>query len=611
MSHLIIQRLNLSLLRSYCSTNSLKATRASALSSLPSHSSQPILRTTTPLSPHRQCNRSQRSGLRAKESSTSPYIVLAFLVGSALILAEYVTTPTAKPGTEAEREDHKETTRAQDSTPDDFAEFFANMPPAPGFLGNLTPDQEQKLKDFWAIVLQTFGVKDPSAADSSSSARPITPADTPAPAEPASAKKEKHGLFHRKQRDSITSSPSGSPSFGGKSDPEDKYGQTKELQEILASSSPESLREAFWSMVKKDHPDALLLRFLRARKWDKQRALAMMISTMHWRKEQMHVDDDIMMHGEGGAVKDTQSSNASTKKEGEDFLVQMRLGKSFIHGIDKEGRPISIVRVRLHRGGEQTEKSLERFTVYTIETCRLMLQPPVETAVGLTNVEKVRNRLTLRQTIVFDMTSFTMANMDYTPVKFMIKVFEANYPESLGCVLVHKSPWIFQGIWKIIKGWLDPVVASKVHFTNNVDDLQEFIPRSQIISELGGDEKWEYKYIEPVPGENAAMEDMTKRKDLMAQRQKQVEEYEHKTFEWLQGKDTRSDRDAISKALAENYWQLDPHIRARHLLDRTGVIQPGGALDYYPSEASKKIPTKAPPTTNGPPAVAASADDVD
>lgn len=37
-----------------------------------------------------------------------------------------------------------------------------------------------------------------------------------------------------------------------------------------------------------------------------------------------------------------------------------------------------------------------------------------------------------------------MANMDYSPVKFMIKCFEANYPESLGVVLVHKSPWIFQ-----------------------------------------------------------------------------------------------------------------------------------------------------------------------
>jgi hypothetical protein len=30
-------------------------------------------------------------------------------------------------------------------------------------------------------------------------------------------------------------------------------------------------------------------------------------------------------------------------------------------------------------------------------------------------------------------------------VKFMIKCFEANYPECLGAVLVHKAPWIFQG----------------------------------------------------------------------------------------------------------------------------------------------------------------------
>jgi hypothetical protein len=34
---------------------------------------------------------------------------------------------------------------------------------------------------------------------------------------------------------------------------------------------------------------------------------------------------------------------------------------------------------------------------------------------------------------------------DYAPVKFMIKCFEANYPESLGVVLVHKAPWVFQG----------------------------------------------------------------------------------------------------------------------------------------------------------------------
>jgi hypothetical protein len=29
----------------------------------------------------------------------------------------------------------------------------------------------------------------------------------------------------------------------------------------------------------------------------------------------------------------------------------------------------------------------------------------------------------------------------------MIKCFEANYPECLGAVLVHKAPWVFQGLF--------------------------------------------------------------------------------------------------------------------------------------------------------------------
>lgn len=57
------------------------------------------------------------------------------------------------------------------------------------------------------------------------------------------------------------------------------------------------------------------------------------------------------------------------------------------------------------------------------------------------------------------MTGFSMANMDYTPVKFMIKCFEANYPESLGAVLVHNAPWIFQG--KMMHWLLQKYVESR------------------------------------------------------------------------------------------------------------------------------------------------------
>lgn len=181
------------------------------------------------------------------------------------------------------------------------------------------------------------------------------------------------------------------------------------------------------------------------------------------------------------------------------------------------------------------------------------------------------------------MTDFSMSNMDYTPVKFMIKCFEANYPESLGSVLVYKAPWIFQGIWKIIKGWLDPVVASKVHFANNVDELEEFIPRSKIIRELGGDEDWTYKYVEPIEGENTSMSDTASRDKILAERTELVKSYESETLSWAHGEDGGDGRGRLAEHLAENYWRLDPFIRARSLYDRTGVLGTAGKLDFYPS----------------------------
>lgn len=39
------------------------------------------------------------------------------------------------------------------------------------------------------------------------------------------------------------------------------------------------------------------------------------------------------------------------------------------------------VRARLHKQGEQTEESLERYTVFIIESARMLLEPPVDTAV--------------------------------------------------------------------------------------------------------------------------------------------------------------------------------------------------------------------------------------
>lgn len=233
-------------------------------------------------------------------------------------------------------------------------------PVLPGRPGNLTKDQEAKLQEFWAATLKLFGVEKDDDQESQ-------------PGEATSEKKKKkRSMFSRKE--------AGQPNHYA--DKEDKYGQTKDFLQMIATQSPEDLRKAFWSMVKHDHPDGLLLRFLRARKWDVQNALVMLVSAMHWRLQEMNVDDDVMKNGEGAAVADSlNSANPAIRKEGNDFMTQLRMGKSFLHGTDREGRPMCFVRVRLHKQGEQSDSSLERFTVYGIETARLLLESNVDTAV--------------------------------------------------------------------------------------------------------------------------------------------------------------------------------------------------------------------------------------
>lgn len=257
----------------------------------------------------------------------------------------------------------------------------------PGRPGNLTPDQEEKLRQLWNLIFQVCAVRpDGTAADVPGDAN--VAADKAESVKGEKPKKKGRSVFSRKGKkdaegDSVASGLPNGAITPIKDSEDDKYGQIKHFYETIASQSPESIRATIWSMVKHDHPDALVLRFLRARKWDVEKALVMLISTMNWRAQEMHVDDDIMKNGEAAAAEAEKGNDAAAAKLSQDFLAQIRMGKSFLHGVDKNGRPVCVVRVRLHKQGEQAEESLERYTVYIIETARMLLHPPVDTAVSI------------------------------------------------------------------------------------------------------------------------------------------------------------------------------------------------------------------------------------
>lgn len=171
-----------------------------------------------------------------------------------------------------------------------------------------------------------------------------------------------------------------------------------------------------------------------------------------------------------------------------------------------------------------------------------------------------------------------------------------------------KTPNPITGIWNIIKGWLDPVVASKVHFTKTIQELEHFVQRNHIIKDLGGDDPYTYKYVEPTPNENALLADEESnnkiRTKLLDERAAIVREYEKVTQEWIkndtagagdddddndekttttlqQKQTTTTRRNELTQSLRTGYWHLDPYLRAKTLYDRLGIIRAGGRIRFY------------------------------
>lgn len=398
----------------------------------------------------------------------------------------------------------------------------------PGRIDKLTPVQVRKLKDMWSQILLFTGAIAPNL-------KSITSARSARSHE--SKKKKKRGFFGMRKNGEVKELITPSEE------------EAKAFKDVLDGLTPEQVSELLFHMLKADNPDNLLLRFLRARKWDVKAALQMFGTTLAWR-----LANDVnnsLYTGERVAMETND----------EEFLLQARAKKSYIWGHDFRGRPIVHIKTYNHDPKAQGEESMIKFTIFIIETARLCMKDPTDTAA-----------------VFFDLSNFSMSNMDYTSVKFMIQAFEKHFPECLGFLLIHNAPWMFTGIWNVIKGWIDPVVASKIKFTKNLDDVSKYIPTEFIEKNLGGQSEHTYEYIEPVEGENDKMNDKETTDRLLKERAVIWQHYLDATIDWIKSEDTASTEEAqatknvLAVQLNTSYWECDAYIRSQSVFDRNGCI---------------------------------------
>ncbi|TFK45472.1 hypothetical protein OE88DRAFT_1211080 [Heliocybe sulcata] len=212
--------------------------------------------------------------------------------------------------------------------------------------------------------------------------------------------------------------------------------------------------------------DAMLLRFLRARKFDVAKSKAMLLAAEQWRKD-FGVDDIV------------KNFDFKEKEEVDKYYPQC------YHKIDKDGRPVYIERLgkldikalysvtTMDRQVKRLVYEYEKFLTDRLPACSKAVGHPVETSCTILDLKGV------------SVTSFWKVK-DY--VSQASSIGQNYYPETMGKFYIINSPWGFSTVWNAIKVWLDEVTVSKIDIlgSNYLDKVLLQIPPENLPKDLGG-----------------------------------------------------------------------------------------------------------------------------